>query len=91
VPRLFFLTSLESEEIVRRRWLLLCLLLPIACSVPPVSSGSETPTLFLRCQDGRVTAYMVVATPAEIGAGRFGDDAVEVRLDSAPSCSENAP
>jgi hypothetical protein len=70
---------------VHRLWLLPWLLLPTACS------GNEGPTLVLQCQDGRVAAYMVTGTAEQIATGALLDDAVEVRLDSAPECSMSAP
>ena len=66
-------------------------LLALACSHPPASSESESPTLVFRCHDGRVSAYVVVATTADIAAGDLPEDAVEVQLDSAPTCSESTP
>jgi hypothetical protein len=90
---------------VFRRWLLPCLLLSNACSDRPVRSGSlslpgnqdsvggseSEPTLVLRCQNGRVSAYLVSGSPAEIATQQVQDGAVEVQLDSAPPCSESAP
>jgi hypothetical protein len=59
-----------------------------------LSSGSddhtlgnrEQPRLVLRCEAGRVGAYLIVGTAAEVESGRVDDRAVPVRLDSAPSC-----
>jgi hypothetical protein len=46
----------------------------------------EQPRLILRCEEGRVGAYLIVGTSAEVESGRVGDGAVPVRLDSAPPC-----
>jgi len=46
----------------------------------------EQPRLVLRCEEGRVGAYIIVGTVAEVESGRVDDRAVPVRLDSAPSC-----
>ncbi len=46
----------------------------------------EQPRLVLRCEEGRLGAYLVVGTPAEGVSGQIDDHAVVVRLDSAPSC-----
>ena len=58
-----------------------------------LSSGSEDtlgnrdqPRLVLRCEEGRVGAYIIVGTVAEVESGRVDDRAVPVRLDSAPRC-----
>jgi hypothetical protein len=48
--------------------------------------NGEEPRLFLRCEEGRVGAYLVVGAPAEVESGRADDRAVPVRLDSAPPC-----
>jgi hypothetical protein len=48
--------------------------------------NSEQPRLVLRCEEGRVGAYLIVGTPAEVESGRADDRAVPVRLDSAPRC-----
>jgi hypothetical protein len=42
------------------------------------------PRLVLRCDGGHLGAYIV--TDESTGTGEIGSDAVEVRLDSAPSC-----
>jgi hypothetical protein len=47
---------------------------------------SEQPRLILRCEEGRVGAYLIVGTLAEVESGRLNDRAVPVRLDSVPSC-----
>ena len=46
----------------------------------------EQPRLILRCEEGRVGAYLTVGTAAEVESGRADGRAVPVRLDSAPSC-----
>jgi hypothetical protein len=46
----------------------------------------EQPRLVFRCEEGRLGAYLVVGTLAEVESGQIGDQAVVVRLDSAPSC-----
>jgi hypothetical protein len=48
--------------------------------------GGEQPRLVLRCEEGRLGAYLVVGTAAEAESGQIDDHAVVVRLDSAPSC-----
>ncbi len=45
----------------------------------------EQPRLVLRCEEGRLGAYLVVDTPEGV-SGQIDDHAVVVRLDSAPSC-----
>jgi hypothetical protein len=46
----------------------------------------EQPRLVLRCEEGRVGAYLIVGTVAEVESGQVDDRAVPVRLDSAPRC-----
>lgn len=48
--------------------------------------GDERPRLVLRCEEGRIGAYLVVGTLAEVESGRIDNRAVVVRIDSAPSC-----
>ena len=48
--------------------------------------GGDQPRLVLRCEDGRLGAYLVVGTPAEVESGQVDDSAVVVLLDSTPSC-----
>jgi hypothetical protein len=69
--------------------------LPTISDTPEaLSSGSdddtlgnrEQPRLVLRCEEGRVGAYLIVGTAAEVESGRVDGRAVPVRLDSAPSC-----
>lgn len=99
-----------------RAWLVLSLLVCVACSDGGVRSGSlpeaadflpmagdsaepasslvvdadtlgdEQPRLVLRCEEGRLGAYLIAGTPAEVESGQIDDHAVVVRLDSAPSC-----
>lgn len=88
------------EEPLSRIWLL-SLMAGIACTGGPVHSGlasrqtdvpsdslgdQEQPRLILRCEEGRVGAYVVVGTSGELQSGELDDAAVPVRLDSAPSC-----
>lgn len=49
-------------------------------------SDGEQPRLVLRCEQGRLGAYLIVGTAAEVDSAPIDADAVEVRLDSAPSC-----
>jgi hypothetical protein len=46
----------------------------------------EQPRLVLRCEEGRVGAYIIVGTVAEVESGRLDDRAVPVQLDSTPRC-----
>ena len=48
--------------------------------------STEQPRLILRCEGGRVGAYLTVGTAAEVESGRADGRAVPVQLDSAPSC-----
>jgi hypothetical protein len=48
--------------------------------------NGEQPRLILRCEEGRVGAYLTVGTAAEVESGGADGRAVPVRLDSAPSC-----
>jgi hypothetical protein len=48
--------------------------------------GEEEPQLVLRCEEGRLGAYLVVGTPEEVESGQVDDHAVVILLDSAPSC-----
>ena len=48
--------------------------------------STEQPRLILRCEWGRVGAYLTVGTAAEVESGRADGRAVPVQLDSAPSC-----
>ncbi len=73
-----------------RAWLMLCLLLGIGCSAGPLPSGSldneNQPMILLRCQEGRVAAYITMDRPDELNAGSLPDGSVPVQLDSPPSC-----
>jgi hypothetical protein len=75
---------------VSRAWLLACSLLWIGCSDAPVPSGflsrEAEPVLLLRCQEGRVTAYITLDPPADLERGPVPDDAVPIQFDSTPSC-----
>ncbi len=42
--------------------------------------------LLLRCQEGRITAYLTLSPPDEAAAGAIPDGAVPVLLDSTPPC-----
>jgi hypothetical protein len=46
----------------------------------------EEPQLLLRCEGGRVGAYLVVATPDDFESGEADDRAVPVKLDSVLAC-----
>lgn len=48
--------------------------------------GSEQPRLILRCEDGRLGAYIVLGPPGEAEADPIDPRAVAVELDSAPAC-----
>lgn len=73
-----------------RAWLVPCLLLWIGCSDGPEPSGSldgkSEPTLLLRCQEGRITAYVTMDPSDEVAGGPIPDGAVPVQLDSTPPC-----
>jgi hypothetical protein len=72
--------------------------LPMAADTAPAASAllidadtlglgdGEQPRLVLRCEHGRLGAYLVVGTQADVESGEIDDRAVVVRLDSAPSC-----
>lgn len=49
------------------------------------TSEAEQPRLILRCEQGRIGAYVTVGTPAG-GTDRSTVEEVPVRLDSAPPC-----
>jgi hypothetical protein len=61
-----------------------CVLFALACS-------EDQPSLVLRCEEGRVSAYLVLGMAAEADAGSIDPDAVQVELDSAPPCAGTAP
>src|SRR4051794_28843020 len=96
IPRVL---DLELGESPVRVWLASLLLLPIACSeksVRPASRDSaipvdtletasaDQPRVVLRCEQGKVGAYIVVGP--EQGSGDIDSSAVPVYLDSALSC-----
>jgi hypothetical protein len=60
--------------------------LPTISDTTSEALSTEQPRLVLRCEEGRVGAYIIVGTVAEVESGRVDDRAVPVRLDSAPSC-----
>ena len=60
--------------------------LPTISDTTSEALSTEQPRLVLRCEEGRVGAYLIVGTVAEVESGRLDDRAVPVRLDSAPSC-----
>ncbi len=80
-----------------RKWLLPCLLLWLGCSDGAVQTGSpavageEEPTLVIRCEEGRVNAYLVVGPAGEAESDGMENGVVRVDLDSAMSCSGNSP
>lgn len=57
-----------------------------ADSLPENLDDQEQPRLILRCEDGRVGAYIVVGTSDGAPSAPLDPEAVPVRLDSAPSC-----
>jgi hypothetical protein len=87
---------------VRNLWFGWGLLLCAACTNKGVGSGSlqadflpavgdsvapeEQPQLVFRCENGRLGAYLVVGTPAEVDSDKLDPRAVAVKLDSAPTC-----
>ena len=48
--------------------------------------GAEQPRLILRCENGRLGAYIVLGPPSETGMDPIDSRAVAVELDSAPAC-----
>jgi hypothetical protein len=50
------------------------------------TSAGEQPRLVLRCEKGRLGAYIVIGTEQEPGNNDIDSAAVPVNLDSAPSC-----
>jgi hypothetical protein len=60
--------------------------LPTISDTTSEALSTEQPRLVLRCEEGRVGAYLIVGTVAEVESGRLDDRAVPVRLDSVPSC-----
>jgi hypothetical protein len=51
-----------------------------------VSDSSEQPRLVLRCEQGRVSAYLVAGTPLLLDSAPTDGRVVPVLLDSEPSC-----
>ena len=61
--------------------------LPMAAdSADPASSPDQQPRLLLRCEQGRLSAYLVVDPAVEGDSVLIDERAVNVRLDSAPTC-----
>jgi hypothetical protein len=60
----------------------------LAPELPPATDNDtlaeDQPRLVFRCEQGRLGAYIV--TDAAAADNQPGNDAVEVRLDSAPAC-----
>ena len=50
------------------------------------ASDGEQPQLVLRCEEGRLSAYLVMQPADEVDSAGIGARAVAVRLDSAPEC-----
>jgi hypothetical protein len=50
------------------------------------AEAGEQPRLVLRCEAGRLGAYLVVGAPQDVDSGQIDEHAVVVRLDSAPAC-----
>ena len=83
----------------KRLWT--CILLLLGCSeevvrsasADPVSElplggdeGNEQPSLLLRCEEGRVRAYLVIGSPTVADTGGIDGTAVPVDLDSTYAC-----
>jgi hypothetical protein len=60
--------------------------LPTSRSEGDTLRNREQARLVLRCEEGRVGAYIIVGTVAEVESGRLDDRAVPVQLDSTPRC-----
>jgi hypothetical protein len=88
VPGLLHL--LLNRGNLSRAWLGPCLLFWIGCSDVPVPSGfldhEREPVILLRCQEGRVAAYITTDPPDDVEAGAVPEEAVPIELDSTPSC-----
>jgi hypothetical protein len=57
--------------------------------LPMVADSAETeeqPRLVLRCEQGRLGAYVVLGVPGETQSEQIDENAVVVQLDSAPPC-----
>jgi hypothetical protein len=90
---------------VSRNGWVFCLFLVSGCSEGTLRTGSisliaadsldlpdpEEPRVLLRCEQGRVDAYLVVGTAAEAEAGAIDERAVRIDLDTALFCSDSAP
>ena len=50
------------------------------------ADSSEQPRLVLRCEQGRVSAYLVAGTPLLLDSAPTDGRVVPVLLDSEPSC-----
>ena len=73
-----------------RAGLLVCLLLA-GCFEDPALSGfldrDAQPGIILRCEEGRIAAYVTLGPPAEADSGGgIPDGAVPVQLDSTQPC-----
>jgi hypothetical protein len=77
-------------ESVSRAWLVPCFMLWTGCSGDSVPSGflddKSEPVLLVRCQEGRITAYITLDPPDDREGGPVPDGAVPIHLDSTPSC-----
>ena len=51
-----------------------------------LEASEEEPQVLLRCEGGRLGAYLVVATPADLDSGKAQARAVPVKLDSVQAC-----
>ncbi len=73
-----------------RAWLAPYLLLWTGCSVDPAPSGfldrESDPVLLVRCQEGRVTAYITLDPPDDLEGSPIPEGAVLVQLDSVTPC-----
>jgi hypothetical protein len=58
----------------------------ITKAAPETLAASEEPRLLLRCEQGRMGAYLVVGTDIDSEPGQPQLNAVAVALDSAPPC-----
>jgi hypothetical protein len=50
------------------------------------TSALEQAQVVLRCEEGRIGAYLVAGAPAEVEWGEADARAVPLELDSVPSC-----
>ena len=51
-----------------------------------MATNSDQPRLVLRCEEGRLGAYLVVGAPAEVETNANNERGVPIELDSAQSC-----